>query len=499
MPDSNITSWAWSFGDPSWAWSFGDPANGGSSQKNPQYIYSPAGDYSVSLTTTSNFGCSNSFQKSVTIHPSPKADFSFGPACVNQSTQFNDLSSGAIKSWLWSIQGTAYAIPNPVHTFKSASNYTAQLTVTGTNNCINQLTKNVLVPVPIIPDFTSRATCATNVAVFDEITQGGADPAASWSWNFANQGSGDTSPAQHVFASVGNYSVTLNTTRLSGCTYSVTKSIPITAPPKAQFTVSQQSGGAPLNVDFTNTSLRATSYEWDFDDATPPVNEFSPSHTFLQEGDYNTLLTVRDALGCTDSESFLISVLTPQINAAMKDFRLVNIPGSNNYSPVVTIENKSNVTLNNPDVYLDLSGGGLISEKIIGVIKPGQSLSYEFKASLAPRSLAFACAEVKVTADDYAFDNRQCVNLLDEYVSRVPYPNPANDELILEWINNSSEPMEVIIYNAAGQVVISREYTSTVKGLNQVKVDVSKLSMGIYFVSYTIDHQTQNFRFSIVR
>lgn len=492
MPDSNITSWQWSFGDPS---------NVSSSQRNPSFTYPLAGNYDVSLTTTSNYGCSNSFQKMVTIFPSPQADFSFGTACVNQETQFTDLSTGDIKSWLWSMQGNTYSEQNPKHKFLSASTHAALLTVTGSNNCISQATKNVFVPIPIIADFTSTTTCATKPTLFDEINKGGTDPAVSWTWNFAGQGSGSGSPAQHVFSSIGNYSVTMNTTRQSGCTYSVTKTIPIVEPPIAQFTTSREAGGAPLKVDFTNTSLNATNYYWKFGDATHTTSaQFSPSFTYIDLGEYNAELTAINAsLHCEDSYSQMITVVIPRINAAMYDFRLGEIPGSDNLSPVITIENKSNVDLMNTEVYLDLSGSSLIHEDIGAVIKPNESYAYSFTQSIAPRTLSYVCAEVKVSGDEYAFDNRQCINLLDEYVSQVPYPNPASSELMLEWINVVDEPMHLVIYNASGQSIISRQYSPTLKGLNQVKLDVSGLSAGIYFVSYVVNGQTQNFKFSIIR
>lgn len=491
MPDSNITSWAWSFGDSS---------NGLSSQKNPLYTYSTAGDYSVTLSTTTNFGCSNSVQKSITISPSPSADFSFGPACVNKETQFTDLSSGDIKSWLWSIQGNNYTTPNPKHTFKSASAYNAVLTITGKNGCISQASKSVNVPLPVSPDFSSSSTCANKSSVFDELTKAGVDPAASWSWSFANQGSGTGSPTQHIFSSTGNYSVTMNSTRQSGCTYSVTKTIPITDAPKAQFTLFLESGAAPFTINATNTSTKSTKYIWNPGDPKQSNSAaFVPSFTYVDLGDYTIELEASNELGCKDYLQQQVHVVVPQINVAVSDFRLEVIPGSSNYSPVVTIENKSNVALINPIVNLDLSGNATVSQMIEAIIKPNELLPYRFISNISPVSLSFACAEVNVSADDYAFDNRQCINLGDEFVSTIPYPNPASDELILEWINNHNEPMDLVIYNVAGQAIISRKYSPALEGLNQVKLDVSGLSAGIYFVSYSVEGRTQNFRFSIVR
>ena len=153
----------------------------------------------------------------------------------------------------------------------------------------------------------------------------------------------------------------------------------------------------------------------------------------------------------------------------------------------------------NPDVYLDISGSALLSEKIIAVIKPGAFFTHPFATTISPRAVHYACAEIKINADTFLFDNRQCVNVADQFTSLTPYPNPANAELILEWINQGDEPMQVIIYSSSGQVVLSREYSTTLHGLNQVNVNVSSLQAGIYFASYSAGGLPQNFRFSIIR
>ena len=492
MPDSNITSWAWSFGDQS---------NGSSSQKNPLYTYSLAGDYSVSLTATSNFGCSNSVQKTVTIYPSPKADFSFKNACVDQRTEFSDLSTGDIKSWIWTIQSNTYAIKNPVHIFKSPSNYTALLTVTGTNNCISQISKTVIVPVPTVVDFTSTSTCADKPTEFAAVTISGSDPPVSWTWDFDDNESGEGNMVTHTYALIGTYEVKLNSTRQSGCTYSVTNSIPIVESPNANFTVFLESGAAPFSVDLTNKSTQATKYVWKSGDPRQPnKTDYSPSFTYTELGDYMIELEASNEVsGCSDQAQQLIHVVVPQMNAAISDFKLNKILGSDHWSSVVTIENRSNVALIDPEVYLDISGNALISEKVIGLIKPNESVSHLFTSTIVPRSVDFACAEVRILSDTYLFDNRQCVNVAEQYTSIAPYPNPAHDELILEWMNTSSESMDVIIYHVSGQAIINRQYSPTLKGLNQVKVDVSGLQAGIYFVTYSVDGQTQNFKFSVVR
>ncbi len=125
LTDSNVATWAWSFGD---------AANGTSSQKNPAYTYTSAASYTVTLQATSNFGCSGTQQHSVIINPSPQSGFTNSPACVNQNTQFTDASSGSISSYQWVIQSTILtgATPPP-YVFTSAGTYPVSLTTTSSN------------------------------------------------------------------------------------------------------------------------------------------------------------------------------------------------------------------------------------------------------------------------------------------------------------------------------------------------------------------------------
>jgi len=489
LTDSNITSWSWSFGD---------AANGTSTQKNPSYIYNTAANYNVSLLVTSNFGCSNSIEKTITISPSPVAEFTADPSCLNKPTKFTDASGSDVKAWLWSINNSSYNTQHPTHTFSTTGTQTVMLTVTGNNNCVSQTTKTVSVPVPVIVDFTSTSTCAGTTAVFHEINVGGVDPALAWNWNFAGQSNASTSPAQHVFPNTGNFPVTLTSTRQSGCSYSITKSIPISQPPTPSFTVSTEAGASPLTVGFTNTSTLATSFLWKFNDpANSTSAEYSPAFVFNQLGSYVVELIASNAVGCSDSFTKTIQVVVPEINARLSDFILSSTPDGGKKA-TVTIENKSNITLVNPEVFIDLAGNALIREKLSGSILPGQSITRILTVDIIPRDLTYACAEVKVLRDSYQFDNRACLNLTTEPTYLQPYPNPAQSHLFLDWINENQESLQVVIYNSSGQIAMNQKY-NLLPGLNQVLVDVNDLATGIYFVSYSDGKIIQSFRFSIAR
>jgi PKD repeat protein len=71
---------------------------------------------------------------------------------------------------------------------------------------------------------------------------------------------------------------------------------PITVP-TASFTATPLSGNAPLNVQFNDTSLDATTWIWNFGDGSPASYLENPNHTYSSIGTYNVTLTAANSFG----------------------------------------------------------------------------------------------------------------------------------------------------------------------------------------------------------
>jgi len=73
--------------------------------------------------------------------------------------------------------------------------------------------------------------------------------------------------------------------------------------PTANFTAVPLSGTAPLTVQFTDTSIGATSWAWDFnDDGTTDNTTQNPSYQYSSPGTYTVTLIVTNEYGCSDDE-----------------------------------------------------------------------------------------------------------------------------------------------------------------------------------------------------
>ncbi len=92
-----------------------------------------------------------------------------------------------------------------------------------------------------------------------------------------------------------------------GC--SSTSSFPYTSiHVKAEFTAEPSDGEAPLEVTFTDKSVRGFRYTWKFGDDSLSVLPDPGTHTYYIPGTYYAVLTIESELTCSDADSVQIRV-----------------------------------------------------------------------------------------------------------------------------------------------------------------------------------------------
>ncbi|MBI1225445.1 MAG: T9SS type B sorting domain-containing protein [Bacteroidetes bacterium] len=191
-----VTSWSWDFGDNSAV----------SASQSPSHTYSSSGNFEVSLTVTTQGGCSATYMDFVTVFPSP------GDAPVSSYDICNGLSvtletPANITSAVWSPT-TGLDITDPLNPIASPTATTVYtLTATNSYGCVNtsQVTVNVLTkPVISSVNVTPISDCNKSDASI-QIT---ATAAGGIEYGI-DTGSGITWQAGSTFANLqaGTYSV----------------------------------------------------------------------------------------------------------------------------------------------------------------------------------------------------------------------------------------------------------------------------------------------------
>ncbi len=301
-----------------WQFDLGNGEQATSEEWSPQITFPGIGTFYGKLLLNPGSACSDTADIRVSIFPEITADFSFAyDTCLADSIFFTDLSvSGAgpqsIQQWNWHFgDGQTSELQHPVHYYTQPGSMEVVLTVTDTNLCRAEKTRILeYYPSPssilIIPDSTTA--CVPANITFNNLSTPLSE-AYDIQWNFGDGHTAFGVSPSHLYETPGTYSVYLSITSPTACfTDTTLNPIEILPSPMAGFTYSPQN---PSNFDpevhFTDESVDATSWFWDFDgwgNAYLPNPVFSFPDTGLQA----VTQIVTHLSGCTDTLTRLIDI-----------------------------------------------------------------------------------------------------------------------------------------------------------------------------------------------
>lgn len=297
------------------SWNFAGYGN--SNQPSPTFTFPLDGSHDVTLTVTSDNGCTDDTTKTITVYPEPHPNFSFSSACFGQPTDFTDLtniSSGSIFSRSWDFGGTgSSANTNPSFTFPSEGTHQVVLTAVSDNGCPNDTTIDVLVNPTPVADFSFDTVCEGNVTTFTNNTVLSSGNIVSYDWVFTGQGTSSVSDPTFTFLNDGGHLVTLTVTSDSGCTNMITRNVLVKTNPEADFDINDVCLGFPAYLFDQSTigGSAISAWDWDFGDNTGTSTDEDPTYTYLNQGSYSVTLEVTALNGCTDDTTQNLTVHVP--------------------------------------------------------------------------------------------------------------------------------------------------------------------------------------------
>jgi gliding motility-associated-like protein len=303
-----------------WNWNLGNGQTPSNTNGNPFTVnYTPAGSYTVQLTTTSNNGCiSLPTTQSVTINPLPVADFTLPTTAVcmpggaatftNQST----VSGGGTLTYQWSFgDGGTSTQTSPSHSYTSIGNYTVTLVATSAAGCSTQVVKTMsnFVRKPVANFRVSPAElCQGADNQFTDLSAAFNGTLQNWNWNF---GDGTTATATNPvkrFAQPGNFNVTLTVTNTAGCV-----SDPFVTPVIVHLQPVIDAGINYVLQQGTQVTIQATAnspsltFQWSPAIGLSDPTILNPVLTALQDQTYT--LTAIGSFGCRATDQMTLKIL----------------------------------------------------------------------------------------------------------------------------------------------------------------------------------------------
>ena len=335
LPDPNITSWAWNFGDAA-----------SSNEQNPTHVYTNTGTYSVSVAVTDIHSCSATATKTNYIRiKEPTAQFNSNVlgGCFPLNVQFIDMSSSdnPITSWNWDFgDGGTSTDKNPNYTFAvDTGRFDITLTITDDLACTKTIVMAEHIGVGNPPDVgffvDNTLVCYNAIANFTDTSKVDlqSEYVNFWRWDFGDGGTSTMKNPEYVYADTGVYTVILEAAQ-NLCFASDTIEDYITIlPPIARYTLNPQFlCETPDTILFVEDAVLADTYTWNFGDGNSLFIEkgsgdglynwtknnvllvtdttaINPLHEYAVPGVYETQLKVTNTtFACADSMSITLNV-----------------------------------------------------------------------------------------------------------------------------------------------------------------------------------------------
>ncbi len=332
-----------STGATSWEWNFGDGNT--STAQNPEYTYKYSGTYPVTLKVddgSSNPATSNPTTitvKAPTATPTVTTDTTTAPTTqptatpttgtskanvtikLTPGTSWSDYRKVAYQatasgsgigtitySWDFGDGSTAKGASG-THEYTDNKEYEVTLTATSDKSDITiaPVQQKVTIKEPTVTaKIKIDREAGTYKITYADDSGISKDYIKSWEWNFdadnaSSKSTSDKQSGTFEYQKSGTYKVVLKITTVGGQTAEKSDTVKISGL-TAAFTADPTSGGAPLEVKFTDkskensvTHAEIIEWKWDFGDGSKVVyDDHTPTHTFTKVGKYTVTLKVTD-------------------------------------------------------------------------------------------------------------------------------------------------------------------------------------------------------------
>ena len=313
-------------------WNFGDGTS--SNEINPTHTWANNSDELLSALVSfegqTADGCFGTASAMVHVKPQPVAAFDMNTdsGCEPLNTIFSNASEGA-DSYVWSL-GNGQAPESMVSasdvewTYETSGEPTifmVTLIAIDALGCTDERIAEITVlPTPVYAlDLEFAEACSPF-----EATMPAMENAETTFWSFGDGTmSNEATPSHSWFNNsdvLANHTIQFQGANAYGCVNQASTAIAVKPQPIAAFSKNLDEGCAPFDVIFSNESIRADFFGWDYGDGHENSfgNTSDHDYTYLTEATlmtYTVALTATHALGCSDLKLDSVTVF-PSVFAA---------------------------------------------------------------------------------------------------------------------------------------------------------------------------------------
>lgn len=302
-------------------WRLGDGTT--STAKNPKHTYAAAGTYTYRLITRSAFGCMDSAQATVRVHPQTTPSFTINKPvqCFNGHSlgieNKSSMTGGTFSSAWYLSDGRSFdSVRFNGLTFAGAGIYNVMLVNVTNQGCRDTLIRPVTLNPNPVADFrfsdTFQCLRAQNLSVISKTTVSSGTFSNSW-----NSGDGrdfyTTDINNLKYAAGGNYTLWLKSVSDKGCRDSASRNIRIRSNNALRVVVNDSVQcfnyhRVDLSPATISTTYPVVMWKWHFGDGNTSDFTNPAPFTYAAPGVYPILLATRNADGCYDTSVSRIEI-----------------------------------------------------------------------------------------------------------------------------------------------------------------------------------------------
>jgi gliding motility-associated-like protein len=196
-----------------WEWAINNQVI--SSKKNPDFPNLAAGNYPLTFSATSEYGCkSNKVSDDFIIKPKPAISFLVNNACIDEVILFKGINTDnqSINKWQWQFEdGTFKDGQETVYSFGKKGNYSVKLKATGMNGCNSQIEQ------PLFINAAEAIAWKDTIVLPNTIFQLNAGGGSAYSWT-PSTGLSNPAIANPIGDVLDDMRFKVKVTTVEGCT-----------------------------------------------------------------------------------------------------------------------------------------------------------------------------------------------------------------------------------------------------------------------------------------
>lgn len=294
-----------------YTWNFGDGFT--TNLVSPIHTYTLPGTYTITLYSANGANCLDSSKKVVTISSISKADFNFNVSTCDSTVYFNNLSIGATNfNWNFGDGFTSTSNGTVNHTYSNPGTYTVILISNPSGVCPDTAIKIVNLNYNSVANFNfalnecNRIVSLTNLSLNTN----------NYFWDLGDSFTSTLTSLSHTYSGFSNqtFTIYLIVNKGTACADTISKQIQLKEKAEANFDFKNSTCSGM--VTFSNTSINASDYFWDFGNNTQS-NLKDPIINFNKQGYYNVKLISYANINCPDT---IIKTIHVTFNPVLADF-----------------------------------------------------------------------------------------------------------------------------------------------------------------------------------